>query len=102
MWNLPEESARKVGESATTPGLSKPKLCHSMDVNALNYCRFSLLPLTDTTESGDPAALLAIPNLIESALVRTHALTTNLRKANKSICRLTYGSCHLRNACTLP
>ena len=70
VWQLPADPARQVGESATTPGLSKPELRHSMDVNALNYCRFSLLPLPDKTESGEPMGLLAVPNLLESALVR--------------------------------
>jgi hypothetical protein len=36
-----------------------------MDVNALNYCRFSLYP----TQSDPPRALLGLPNLIESELV---------------------------------
>lgn len=56
-----------------------------MDVNALNYCRFSLLPLrsdsfaafagggTPTAASnsvlGGARALLAVPNLVESSLV---------------------------------
>ena len=52
------------GGSAAVPGLPLPTLCASPDVNALNFCRFSLLaPL-------GRAALLAVPNLVESAFVR--------------------------------
>jgi hypothetical protein len=40
-----------------------------MDVNALNYCRFSLLVISGaSTQEG----LLAVPNLVESALVGDH------------------------------
>ncbi|EKM58244.1 uncharacterized protein PHACADRAFT_182611 [Phanerochaete carnosa HHB-10118-sp] len=78
VWRLLLDPARKVGESATTPGLSKPELRYSMDVNALNYCRFSLLPLQDQTESG-PVALLAVPNLIESALADVWELPAQKR-----------------------
>ncbi|KAG1893595.1 uncharacterized protein F5891DRAFT_1258674 [Suillus fuscotomentosus] len=50
---------------ATLSDLSTPTTCYSMDVNALNYCRFSLLVLAGaSTQEG----LLAIPNLVESAL----------------------------------
>jgi hypothetical protein len=37
-----------------------------MDVNALNYCRFSLLVLGRASAQ---EGLLAVPNLVESALV---------------------------------
>ena len=42
-----------------------------MDVNALNYCRFSLLPLPEDACTEDRRALVAVPNLVESAHVRT-------------------------------
>ncbi|KAF8577783.1 WD40 repeat-like protein [Ramaria rubella] len=51
-------------ETATTPALPLPILKFSMDVNALNYCRFSLLPECE----GGSRALLALPNLIDSSL----------------------------------
>lgn len=40
-----------------------------MDVNALNYCRFSLLVLAGASAQ---EGLLAVPNLVESALVGNH------------------------------
>ena len=65
----------RLGGSAAVPGLLPPKLCYSMDVNALNYCRFSLMRLPDNRrDSGsgvrdEPRALVALPNLVESSLV---------------------------------
>ena len=52
------------------PGLQIPELSYSMDVNALNYCRFSLLPLQEDVRTEDRQALIAVPNLVESAYVR--------------------------------
>ncbi|CAK5268547.1 unnamed protein product [Mycena citricolor] len=51
----------------------KPSLCYSMDVNALNYCRFSLLSVSDED------ALIALPNLVESS---------ELNKAQADVWRL--------------
>jgi hypothetical protein len=51
--------------ASTVGGLPTPKLSYSLDVNALNYCRFSLLPLHDP----DRRAFIAVPNLVDSALV---------------------------------
>jgi hypothetical protein len=42
---------------------STPSLLYSLDVNALNFCRFSLLPLSDSK------ALVAVPNLVDSNYV---------------------------------
>jgi hypothetical protein len=50
------------------PDLPTPGLVYSMDVNALNYCRFSLLSLS-SGEDSDPAALIALPNLVDSSTV---------------------------------
>ncbi|KAF8751651.1 WD40 repeat-like protein [Rhizoctonia solani] len=63
-WNL-TPPAPLLTDAASTPNLSAPMLASSMDVNALNYCRFSLYP----TQSDPPRALLGLPNLIESELV---------------------------------
>jgi ASTRA-associated protein 1 len=42
-----------------------------MDVNALNYCRFSLLLQPASAQfSESNEALIALPNLVESSLVR--------------------------------
>lgn len=65
----------RLGGSAAVPGLLPPKLCYSMDVNALNYCRFSLMRLPDNGRASgsgardEPQALIALPNLVESSLV---------------------------------
>ncbi|KAF9474246.1 WD-40 repeat-containing protein [Pholiota conissans] len=59
---LPSEA--RIGGSAALPSLPTPVLCYSMDVNALNFCRFSLLCLSQTSE---PLALIALPNLVDSS-----------------------------------
>ncbi len=70
VWKVLDDSAAKVRDAASESGLPLPELEYSLDVNALNYCRFSLLPLVDTVGTGeDTRALLAVPNLVESALV---------------------------------
>ena len=51
------------GGSASSTGTLELELSYSLDVNALNFCRFSLLPI-----HGDAQALVAVPNLVESAL----------------------------------
>ncbi|KAJ7632862.1 WD-40 repeat-containing protein [Roridomyces roridus] len=61
VWNRVEDPPR-VGGSASMSGLPPPTLCYSLDVNALNYCRFSLLPQSDSE-----SALIALPNLVESS-----------------------------------
>ncbi|KAK7033020.1 WD40 repeat-containing protein [Favolaschia claudopus] len=65
VWNRVEDlpSSARVGESAALSDLPTPILYYSLDVNALNYCRFSLLP-----SAFDPdEALIALPNLVESS-----------------------------------
>jgi hypothetical protein len=66
VWARPEESASIRQGPATLSDLLIPTICYSMDVNALNYCRFSLLVLGRASAQED---LLAVPNLVESALV---------------------------------
>jgi ASTRA-associated protein 1 len=39
-----------------------------MDVNALNYCRFSLMPI-ESEAIGSDELLIALPNLVDSAVV---------------------------------
>nr|GAT60869.1 WD40 repeat-containing protein [Mycena chlorophos] len=62
VWTRLEDllASERVGGSASLSDLPSPTLRYSMDVNALNYCRFSLLP------SGSEA-LIALPNLVESS-----------------------------------
>jgi len=65
-----EPTSIRVGGSAALPGLPTPTLCYSMDVNALNYCRFSLMPLPASNPMDEKSAefLIAVPNLVESSL----------------------------------
>ncbi|KAI0635762.1 WD-40 repeat-containing protein [Trametes polyzona] len=67
VWTGVREPSRALGGSAALPGLQAPELLYSMDVNALNYCRFALLPLPEEARTDDRQALLAVPNLVESA-----------------------------------
>ncbi|OCH94431.1 WD-40 repeat-containing protein [Obba rivulosa] len=67
VWERIQDSYPMLGDSAVGLDLPTPKLCYSMDVNALNYCRFSLLPVTDESTSKQ-SALIALPNLVESSL----------------------------------
>lgn len=60
-------SSARLGGSAALPSLPTPTLCYSMDVNALNYCRFSLLKLCE--ESEEAKAIIALPNLVDSSVV---------------------------------
>ena len=79
VWSRVDESTFiNVGGSASVPGLSVPTICYSMDVNALNFCRFSLLPLParrvdsagdDLDAPQSQEALIAVPNLVESSWV---------------------------------
>ncbi|KAF7327568.1 WD40 repeat-containing protein [Mycena kentingensis (nom. inval.)] len=78
-------SSERVGGSAALVDLPTPTLCYSMDVNSLNFCRFSLLP----GQSED--ALIALPNLVESSEAdiwslpskqRIHASVGTQRKQN--------------------
>ncbi|KAL0954817.1 hypothetical protein HGRIS_003762 [Hohenbuehelia grisea] len=83
VWKTVEDlpSSVTIGGSATVPNLV-PELCYSMDVNALNYCRFSLFTLSVPFDTSDlppgrhlakqekqlPQALIALPNLVESTM----------------------------------
>ncbi|KAG8955637.1 ASTRA complex subunit [Tulasnella sp. 424] len=60
----PLSVADMAGPELSTTG---PPLRYSLDVNALNFCRFSLLP--EASEGGESRAFVAVPNLVDSALV---------------------------------
>ncbi|KAH7884546.1 WD40-repeat-containing domain protein [Phlebopus sp. FC_14] len=67
VWERPREpESIREGAAASLTDLSIPSLRYSLDVNALNYCRFSLLPMT--SQNNGPLALIALPNLVESSL----------------------------------
>ncbi|KAG1746576.1 WD40-repeat-containing domain protein [Suillus paluster] len=77
VWARPEESASiRQGPATDLSDLSIPTICYSMDVNALNYCRFSLMFPTGSSEQ---EGLLAIPNLVESALADIWSLPSRQR-----------------------
>ncbi|KAI0300842.1 WD-40 repeat-containing protein [Russula brevipes] len=69
VWKLPSHTPSALGGSASAPDATALELDYSLDVNALNFCRFSLLPLDDVVPlplTSPPRALVAIPNLVES------------------------------------
>ncbi|KAI0045871.1 WD40 repeat-like protein [Auriscalpium vulgare] len=79
VWARPVQPPTALGGSAAVPGLPTPALAYSMDVNALNYCRFSLLPLNQGSSASEPRALLAVPNLVESSLADVWTLPAQER-----------------------
>jgi len=72
VWKLRSQTPSAVGGSALAPGILTVELSYSLDVNALNFCRFSLLRLD--VPSADMRALVAVPNLVESSLASTSPL----------------------------
>ncbi|KAI0073470.1 WD-40 repeat-containing protein [Panus rudis PR-1116 ss-1] len=76
---IQDPSTRRLRDTAVQPGLPTPELCYSMDVNALNFCRFSLMPLVGEGCSEDTQALIALPNLVESSLADIWTLPSQKR-----------------------
>jgi len=68
VWKLSSQNSSTLGGSALAPGTLILELCYSLDVNALNFCRFSLLRLDVQPPSADLRALVSVPNLVESSL----------------------------------
>ncbi|KZT02625.1 WD-40 repeat-containing protein [Laetiporus sulphureus 93-53] len=79
VWQRVQEFATALGNSAATPGLQTPQLCYSMDVNALNYCRFSLWPIPGAARDSERRALIALPNLVESSVADIWVLPSRQR-----------------------
>lgn len=96
VWTLVRETTARVREAASQPGLPTPSLQYSMDVNALNYCRFSLMPLP-SLQNEEQSALIALPNLIESSLVSSTTSSFYLTMFWLACIRRTSGSCPLRS-----
>ncbi|KAL7409943.1 WD40-repeat-containing domain protein [Mrakia frigida] len=63
--------------TSSAASTSTPKLLYSLDVNALNYCRFSLLPLP--SKGGEEEAWLAMPNLTDSETIDIFHLPSQTR-----------------------
>jgi hypothetical protein len=83
IWNLPSHPPSTVRGSASAPDTLTLELGHSLDVNALNFCRFSLLPLdarkpSSTSTSTDPRAFVAVPNLVESSSASARRLSCEM------------------------
>ncbi|KAN0120739.1 WD40-repeat-containing domain protein [Russula decolorans] len=82
VWKLSSQNLPTLGGSALAPGTLIPELSYSLDVNALNFCRFSLLrldvqqppPPPPPQASADTRALVAVPNLVESSLADIWAI----------------------------
>ena len=68
VWKLTSQNSSTLGGSALAPGTVILELSYSLDVNALNFCRFSLLRFDVQPPSADMRALVAVPNLVESSL----------------------------------
>ena len=63
VWERPEPPADVVNSvEQTLISPQSPHLKFSMDVNALNFCRFSIF-------KGGDYSVLAVPNLVDSAFV---------------------------------
>src|SRR5712675_2430972 len=83
VWKSPSQTPSTVRGSASAPpddaGASAPTLSYSLDVNALNFCRFSLLPLDaslpSTMTTTESRAFVAVPNLVESSLASENPLS---------------------------
>ena len=67
VWDRVDEppASMRIGSTAGLVDLPVPSLRYSLDVNALNFCRFSLLRLDRDGAQG----LVALPNLVESGVV---------------------------------
>ncbi|KAF8602882.1 WD40 repeat-like protein [Ceratobasidium sp. AG-I] len=65
VWRL-APAVPLLADAAGTPTLENPTNTFSLDVNSLNYCRFSLYSVPGSSPS---RTLLALPNLIESELI---------------------------------
>ncbi|KZT53245.1 WD40 repeat-like protein [Calocera cornea HHB12733] len=66
VWLLP--AIIEAISDSTSSSLEQPTLVYSLDVNALNYCRFSLLP-GSAHDPSSSTALVAVPNLVDSDFV---------------------------------
>ncbi|KAF9048413.1 WD-40 repeat-containing protein [Panaeolus papilionaceus] len=70
-----------IGGSANLPSLPTPSLKYSMDVNAINFCRFSILGgIACSSQSTEGKQLLiGLPNLIDSSTVDIWSLPDQAR-----------------------
>lgn len=68
------------GSAASPQGIPVPELMYSLDVNALNFCPFSMLEVNYNYNTGrNEELLVAVPNLVESCWVRSYAFEFCLR-----------------------
>ncbi|KAF5345317.1 hypothetical protein D9758_008486 [Tetrapyrgos nigripes] len=99
VWVRVSESPRLMGSASLAE--PKPALRYSMDVNSLNYCRFSLMPQPVRTDSdtqtesssNQTEVLIALPNLVESSetggyleIALSRKVTCSCRQADPESC----------------
>jgi len=68
IWDAIDTTPAVTDTATASSSNHRPTRLYSLDVNALNFCRFSLLPLVGPHRPGYEA-LLAVPNLVESEFV---------------------------------
>lgn len=78
VWALPPLMTRKASfatqQESSADGSAKPSATLVHEVNALNFCRFSLL-----LRDGDTDALLAVPHTLESGWIDVYGLPSRKR-----------------------
>ena len=75
VWKKAKDTSLNVealgGSAASPQGIPVPELVYSLDVNALNFCPFSMLGVNYNYNTGrNEELLVAVPNLVESCWVR--------------------------------
>ena len=81
----------RIGSTAALVDLPVPSLRYSLDVNALNFCRFSLLRCSSTSERTPHwQGMVALPNLVESGAVSAGSVTRSLHLIDITVRRI-YG-----------
>ncbi|PWN18895.1 hypothetical protein BCV69DRAFT_284517 [Microstroma glucosiphilum] len=96
IWSLIVPSTSALGKTREAP-LAEPNLLHTLQVNALNFCRFSLLPVEagkgksrgqggadavgeeSTCEGSEEEAMLAVPHTLDSGYIDIYHLPSYTR-----------------------
>ncbi|KAF8312477.1 WD40 repeat-like protein [Clavulina sp. PMI_390] len=73
---VPMVADTAVGSSSPS---STPSLLYSLDVNSLNFCRFSMTILPPQIKREDQEVFVAVPNLVDSGLTDVWALPSTAR-----------------------
>ena len=108
VWRRIKDASQNVealgGSAASPQGIPVPELIYSLDVNALNFCPFSMLGVSYNYNTGwDEELFVGVPNLVESCWVRHRStLPGDQEESTLMIERQTFGHSHLVSASTLP